>query len=181
MTEKTKIITNQFDEKILCKKAWRSMPKIVNFDFHLLDFDENICNDGFAKYCSAFNVHNCLQSESNSFVFNSSCDWRSCLSETFCGSDRSSAQTFMSKYIKQLRGKQNYQFLDEDSRLFLIKLMRNYWFIKLLISKKCFADCFLIVQQLKWVWTKNELVIKFIGSLQPICFDFTNHSSKHCL
>ena len=50
------------------------MPKIVNFDFHLLDFDENICNDGFAKYCSAFNVHDYLQSESKSFVFNSSCD-----------------------------------------------------------------------------------------------------------
>ena len=90
-------------KKKLCQMAWRSMPKELTFWI----LTKLFCNNGFAKYHPAFNVHNYLQSESKSFVFNSSCDWRSCLSETFCWSDRSSAQTFMSKYINQLRGKQN--------------------------------------------------------------------------
>ena len=132
-------------KKKLCQMAWRSMPKELTFWI----LTKLFCNNGFAKYHPAFNVHNYLQSESKSFVFNSSCDWRSCLSETFCWSDRSSAQTFMSKYIKQLRGKQNYQFLDEDSRLFLIKLMQN--FINLQPKNVCrlFFDCSTIKQKLK--------------------------------
>ena len=49
------------------------------------------------------------------------------------------------------------------------------------------ADFFLIVQQLNKSWTRIEqklnknwtkIVFKYIGSLQPICFDFTKHSLK---
>ena len=132
------------------------------------------CKNGVAKYYPAFNVHNYLQS--NSFVFNSSCDWRSCLSETFCSSDRSSAQTFMSKYIKQLRGKQNFQFLDKDLRLYFDKIDAK--FIWLFPKNVCrlFFDCLTIEKKLNRNWTK--ILLKYIGSLQPMCFDFTRHSLK---
>jgi len=129
----------------LCQMAWRSMPKELTF--WLLDFGVNFCKNGVAKYYPAFNVHNYLQS--NSFVFNSSCDWRSCLSETFCSSDRSSAQTFMSKYIKQLRGKQNFQFLDKDLRLFFDKIDAKFiWSF----PKKCLQIVFWLSNN----WTKIE-------------------------
>ena len=149
VTEKNKIITNQFVEKQkLCQMAWRSMPKELTFWI----LTKLFCNNGFAKYHPAFNVHNYLQSESKSFVFNSSCDWRSCLSETFCSSDRSSAQTFMSKYIKQLRGKQNFQFLDKDLRLFFDKIDAKFiWSFPKNVCR-LFFDCPTIEQKLNRNW-----------------------------